>query len=152
MSRDLYRSDIVNIDKDALRAYVKENGFTLDDLSIRIGRSHAYLSCALKVGNMKGYIYSLLMKTLGLPEGTFLAVKKEPVAEDEYQDERIDGYEIQMSVFPDRLKMTMTYQKEKMYESWAIIKGNTELDLMQAVSYSAHMLYKKAEQEFLQGK
>lgn len=29
------------------------------------------------------------------------------------------------------------------------IKGNTDLDLMQAISYAAHMMYKLAEQEVL---
>lgn len=46
--------------------------------------------------------------------------------------------------------MALTFGDQELYAAWSRIKGNTELDLLQAVSYAAHLMYKLAEQQALQ--
>ena len=45
--------------------------------------------------------------------------------------------------------MDLFFGDQELRSVYSRIKGDTELDLMQAISYAAHMLYKLAEQEAL---
>jgi len=47
------------------------------------------------------------------------------------------------------LNMSLYFGDEKICEAYSKIKGPGKLDLMQAISYAAHMMYKIAEQEEL---
>lgn len=48
--------------------------------------------------------------------------------------------------------MSLYFGDEKICEAYSKIKGPGKLDLMQAISYAAHMMYKLAEQEELKAK
>ena len=56
-----------------------------------------------------------------------------------------------MDVRPDRVRLCVKYDGVEVHRAHALIKGDTELDLLQAVSYAAHMIYKLAQQNVLGG-
>lgn len=62
-----------------------------------------------------------------------------------------DGYRIEMELKQDRCKLTLLFRAADTdvvvatAGSW--IKGNTELDIVQSISYAAHMIYKIVEQK-----
>lgn len=52
---------------------------------------------------------------------------------------------------PDRVRVGISHNGEELYSAWSRVNGDTETNLMQAISYAAHMCYKKAEQKELEG-
>lgn len=118
-------------------------------MGIRLGKSEGWLYNVVKAEKMKENVYNLMLAIFDLPKGTFIK-KKERKPEKKGADV-IEGYQLTLDVRTDRLEVEMLYKGEKMYEAWAYIKGNTELDLVQAVSYAMHLIYKKAEQAELEG-
>jgi len=61
------------------------------------------------------------------------------------------GWQTRIKVKPDRLCMTVYFNGVPQVEGYSKIKGDKELDLMQAISYAAHMCYKIVEQKKLGG-
>lgn len=142
----------VDIDRDAVCVWLKEHGMTLREMSIGIGRSEGYLYGVVRNGQMKENVYNLMRQIYGLPEGIFLT--KQDVKQGEQEEKSggaVDGYQIRLDVYPNKLNVEMSYLGQPMYDAYAWIKGDTELDLVQAFSYAAHLLYKKAEQDALKG-
>lgn len=142
-------SGVVKIDGEAVKKWATENGLSFSEIGLQIGRSYGYMYYIIKEqgGMMKRNMYELLLRTFDLPDGMFIKAENQVPKPDDV----IDGYQVKLDIHPDRLKMSMTYQGETMYDAWSYIKGNTELDLIQAVSYAAHLIYKKAEQAELEG-
>lgn len=62
------------------------------------------------------------------------------------------GWQTRIKVAPDRVCMTVYFNGVKVVEGWSRVRGNKELDLMQAISYAAHMCYKQTEQKKLGGR
>lgn len=62
------------------------------------------------------------------------------------------GWQTRIKVQPDRLCMMVYFNGVLVEEGWSRVKGNKELDLMQAISYAAHMVYKNSEQRKLGGR
>lgn len=59
------------------------------------------------------------------------------------------GWQTRIKVSPDRVCMAVYFNGVQVVEGWSRVKGNKELDLMQAISYAAHMCYKITEQKKL---
>lgn len=132
---------MINIDRDAIKKYCKETGITLQQFSQKIGRSNFFMYNLSKTGQIREEVYNLILKVFDLPRGTF--EKSDNLMN---ADVKVSGYELSVDVRLGKLCTKMSYQGNVMYEAWAYIKGNTETDLMQAVSYAAHLMYKKAEE------
>lgn len=62
------------------------------------------------------------------------------------------GWQTRIKVKPDRLSMTVYFNGVPVVEGFSRIRGDKELDLMQAISYAAHMCYKISEQKKLCGR
>lgn len=58
-------------------------------------------------------------------------------------------YSLRLRVSPCRVILRMYFQDTEIYSAASKVKGTRELDLLQAVSYAAHMMYKFAEQKEL---
>lgn len=58
-------------------------------------------------------------------------------------------YSIGLVVRPDRVRLTIRHEGQDILSAWSYIKGPDEADLMQAISYAAHLCYKLAEQNKL---
>lgn len=61
------------------------------------------------------------------------------------------GWQTRIKTNPGRVCMTVYFNGIPVVEGYSRIKSNTELDLMQAISYAAHMCYKITEQKKLKG-
>lgn len=62
------------------------------------------------------------------------------------------GWQTRIKVNPGRVCMTVYFNGVPTVEGYSKIRGDKELDLMQAVSYAAHMCYKIVEQRKLGGR
>lgn len=54
-----------------------------------------------------------------------------------------------LDVSPEKVVLHMYFQGTEICKAYSKVKGTRELDLMQAISYAAHMMYKFAEQKEL---
>lgn len=59
------------------------------------------------------------------------------------------GWQTRIKVQPDKVCMTVYFNGMEVVQGWSKVKGDRELDLMQAISYAAHMCYKITEQKKL---
>ena len=134
----------ITADIPAIKHYIREKGMTQADVCRRIGRSsHVLCTCT---GDMAEYIYDLLIRELGAENGAFQKKEKEAPQEVNRVGEL---YTLGLDVSPERVVLHMYFQGTEIYKSAAKVKGTRELDLLQAISYAAHMMYKFAEQKEL---
>ena len=137
--------NFVNVDKDALRNCLAKKGISLSDASENFGYHKTYLRKAIESGSVRESIIKLLEITYEIDRNDFIQ-KEIPV---EIPAVPL-GYTVDLKVTPDKLCFTVNFNGEEVTHAWCKIKGDRELDLMQAISYSAHMCYKFAEQKNLQ--
>ena len=132
----------IKVDIPAIKEYLRENGMTQVDVCRRIGRSPTFLcSCT---GDMAEYTYDLLIQVLGVEDGAFQ--KKAAPQEVNRGDEL---YTLGLDVSPERVILRLYFQGTEICKAASKVKGTRELDLMQAISYAAHMMYKFTEQKEL---
>lgn len=62
------------------------------------------------------------------------------------------GWQTRIKVTPDKVCMMVYFNGMEVVQGWSKVKGDKELDLMQAISYAAHMCYKIVEQRKLGGR
>lgn len=95
---------------------------------------------------MAEYTYDLLIQVLGVEDGAFQ--KKEKAAP---QEVNMGGelYTLGLDVSPERVILRLYFQGTEICKAASKVKGTRELDLMQAISYAAHMMYKFTEQKEL---
>lgn len=62
------------------------------------------------------------------------------------------GWQTRIKVQPDKVCMMVYFNGMEVVQGWSKVKGDKELDLMQAISYAAHMCYKIVEQKKLGGR
>lgn len=62
------------------------------------------------------------------------------------------GWQTRIKVNPGRVCMTVYFNGVPTVEGFSKVRGDKELDLMQAISYAAHMCYKIVEQRKLGGR
>ena len=95
---------------------------------------------------MADYTYDLLIRELGAENGAFQ--KKEKAAPQEVNSGG-ELYTLGLDVSPKRVVLHMYFQGTEICKAASKVKGTRELDLMQAISYAAHMMYKFTEQKEL---
>ena len=135
----------IKVDIQAIKNYIREKGMTQADVCRRIGRSSNFLcSCT---GDMADYTYDLLIRELGAENGAFQ--KKEKAAPQEVNRGGGELYTLGLDVSPERVVLHMYFQGTEICKAVSKVKGTREVDLMQAISYAAHMMYKFAEQKAL---
>lgn len=142
------KAKMVSINAEAVKRALEASGKTARDASRSIGRSESYLFAAMKNGKITQAMLPVLAAALDVPQKRLL--REEPQeAPKEVPKEAPAGYWTSIDVKPEALHMTLMFGMEQVYSVYSKIKGNTDLDLMQAISYAAHMMYKLAEQEVL---
>lgn len=62
------------------------------------------------------------------------------------------GWQTRIKVQPDKVCMMVYFNGMEVVQGWSKVKGDKELDLMQSISYAAHMCYKIVEQKKLGGR
>lgn len=134
----------IKVDIPAIKKHIQEHGMTQSYLCRRIGRSTNFL-CPCK-GDMADYTYDLLIRELGVEYGAFQ--KKEDVQPTK-PNSGVGLYTLGLDVSPEKVVLRMYFQGTEICKAYSKVKGTREVDLMQAISYAAHMMYKFAEQKEL---
>lgn len=147
-------TNMVEIDTSATRAAVYDSGKTLALLSEEIGRCPSYLSVAVKKGRIPEYAFRRMCVLLGVPEGALL--KKQGVTPpQEAEAEAVSGcetigYSVKLAVYRKKVRFAILFNGEEIIHAWSSIRGARELDLMQSISYAAHMCYKQKEMKVIE--
>lgn len=132
-----------NVQKAA--AALEKSGMSSREVSGRMGRCNNYVTSALKKGVMPPAALSVFCDLVGVSVDDLTKAPPSPsVSRPAYQ-----AHGITLDVRKDKLRMALTFGDQELYAAWSRIKGDTELDLLQAVSYAAHLMYKLAEQQAL---
>lgn len=134
----------ININSEAMKQWLQENNITAREVSERIGRSSGYMSKCIKEGHILDCAYRLLTDTYMLPYNMFIQPDEAPVPK------AADNYAVSMAMAPGRIRFSITSDGNEIYYANAFIKGDTELDVMQAISYAAHLCYKFAQRDNLE--
>lgn len=58
-------------------------------------------------------------------------------------------YSLTLQTKPDRVRLALCDGDKEIYYAWSKLRGSSELDLAQAISYAAHLIYKFSEQSNL---
>lgn len=145
---------MVEIDTSATREAVYDSGKTLAVLSEEIGRCPSYLSYAVNKGQIPEYAFRRLCVLLGVSEGDLL--KKQAVTPPQKaESEAVSGcetigYSVKLDVYPKKVRFAVLFNGEEIMHAWSSIRGARELDLMQSISYAAHMCYKQKEMKVIE--
>lgn len=60
-------------------------------------------------------------------------------------------YTLGLNVYEDRIKLSLLSDGAELLWAYSYRKSDDFMGLMQAISYAAHQLYKKAQQDYLDG-
>lgn len=148
------KTNMVEIDTSATREAVYDSGKTLAVLSEEIGRCPSYLSYAVNKGQIPEYAFRRLCVLLGVSEGDLL--KKQAVTPPQKAElEAVSGcetigYSVKLDVYPKKVRFAVLFNGEEIMHAWSSIRGARELDLMQSISYAAHMCYKQKEMKVIE--
>lgn len=148
------KTNMVEIDISATREAVHDSGKTLALLSEEIGRCPSYLSFVINKGRIPEYAFRRLCVLLGVSEGDLL--KKQAVTPPQKAEaEAVSGcetigYSVKLDVFPKKVRFAVLFNGEEIIHAWSSIRGARELDLMQSISYAAHMCYKQKEMKVIE--
>ena len=142
------KSTMININPKKLRelldAYNDEHGTTYADICRQLGRSESYVHSIMKRGSIVPAAMKMISVLFGIkPEDYVKTVADEPEIPEE------PAWDFQFEVLPESccVKARIVCGGDTLVYSFARIKQpQTNLTIAQAVSYAAHMCYKKAEQ------
>lgn len=145
------------IDINKLNEWLDSMGKSNYEIALALGRGPSFFSHVRSAGRMQEAMYSLLCKYYDLPQD---ALTPDPTTETAQAPTAPQiaaapttsrtGYWTDTQVFPDRVKFTLYFDEEEVCHAYAKAKGNTQIDLVQAISYAAHMCYKIIEQKTLE--
>lgn len=148
------KTNMVEIDILATREAIDGSGKTMAALSGEIGRCPAYLSYTVKSGRLPEYAFRRLCVLLGVPESDLL---RKQTAAPPFEAEAVAvsncdaiGYSVKLDVYPKKVRFAILFNGEEVIHSWSGIRGARELDLMQSISYAAHMCYKQKEMKVIE--
>lgn len=140
------RYDAITISPEKFKKWAKKNNLTLAKISNDIGQTRTYISQCLTNGLIPARKLDLICRLYGATREDFIScAKKAPTTEQ-------NGYSLSLDVKPDKVRVGIFFNGSELYGAWAAIKGETEISLMQSISYAAHMCYKLAEQAQFSGK
>lgn len=142
-------SSMIPINPDAIRAYCARAGISLTELARRIGRTQSYLQQAFARGSLSTTVYPLLVSVAGVPHEEFLARETPPKTEAQHAPQPSGRYSLTLQTKPDRIRLALCDDGKEISYAWSKLRGSSELDLTQAISYAAHLIYKFSEQRTL---
>ena len=145
---------MMNIDPERLRNFAAKNG-GLKHISLQLGYSRSYLSNVADYGRMRLSVGRQLSAMYGVPEDFFWAREPEKPKAAAPQAGQT-GYALRLQATDKQVFLLLEHDGEKVGSAYSKRKDNSELALVQAISYAAHMIYKFCElktlQEAMEGK
>lgn len=142
-------SAYVKINAEAIRRHCVANGYTMADLARRMGRTQLYFSNCLSRGSISASAYPLLVSVAGVDPDAFLARETPPKTETQHAPQPGGRYSLTLQTKPDRIRLALCDGGKEISYAWSKLRGSSELDLAQAISYAAHLIYKFSEQRSL---
>ena len=139
---------LIPVDPEKFRAWCRSTGVKLCEVSAAMGRYDSFISKALSSNKFPERQYKLFCQLYNVDPGSLL--KDDPAKELKAPDPEQGPYTLGLDIKPDRVWVSLKYQGDERYRAYSKVRGKTELDLVQAISYAAHMVYKLAEQKNLQ--
>lgn len=143
------KSAYVKINAEAIRRHCVASGCTMADLARRMGRTQSYFSNCLARGSISASAYPLLVSVAGVDHDAFLARETPPKTEAVPPAGMGGRYSLTLQTKPDRVRLALCDGDKEIYYAWSKLRGSSELDLAQAISYAAHLIYKFSEQSNL---
>lgn len=141
-----YNADKIKIDSKKFKNWCAKNGLTFRDISAAMGCYDCFISRAVSAGEMPERKFNLFLSLYNEVAETFTpdaACSTAPT----YADCGNGPYSLSLSVAHDKVRVGIMFRGSELYGAYAGVKGKSELDLVQAISYAAHMCYKMAEQK-----
>lgn len=138
----------IRIDSEKLRNWIKNKVLTYKEVSYELGQCDSFISKVIQIGSIPRRKLDLLGRVYGVDPHAFWAqdTRKSPPP----NCTQVQGpYSLGLTVKRDRVRVSVHYEGRELYSAWSYIKGSSESDLMQAISYAAHMCYKMSEQNKL---
>lgn len=141
------KTAMVSINSKVILDALNDRQKTARQVSMDLGRSEAYLSGIVSRKKAPKSMLPILAQVLDIPVNRLTESQhpKSSLA----PEQAAQRYHTEIQVWPDLLRMVLFFGDQELRSVYSRIKGDTELDLMQAISYAAHMLYKLSEQEAL---
>lgn len=143
------KSAHVKINAEAIRRHCVASGYTMTDLARRMGRTQPYFSNVLARGSISASAYPLLVSVAGVDPDAFLARETPPKTEAQHAFQPGGRYSLTLQTKPDRIRLALCDGGKEISYAWSKLRGSSELDLAQAISYAAHLIYKFSEQRTL---
>lgn len=143
------KSAYVKINAEAIRRHCVASGYTMADLARRMGRTQSYFSNVLARGSISASAYPLLVSVAGVDHDAFLARETPPKTEAQHAPQPGGRYSLTLQTKPDRIRLALCDGGKEISYAWSKLSGSSELDLAQAISYAAHLIYKFSEQSSL---
>lgn len=134
---------MTRIDPTKLRVWLDAHGLVYKDVSYNLGQNDSFISQVLASGAISDRKLDLFCRLYQVNKAQFL-----PGTAQSHSDEQ-GPYSVGLVVRPDKVRLTIRHEGQDILSAWSYIKGPDEADLVQAISYAAHMCYKLAEQNKL---
>lgn len=142
---------MVKIDPQKMRNVLRDRGLTQAEVSEAIGKSKNYISVCICNGEISTTALELIRIKFGIAVKDIAPEKKKEPEKKPDAEYSLTGFSLSLLVKPDRVRVGISHNGEELYGAWSFVKGDAEKNLIQAISYAAHMCYKKAEQKELEG-
>lgn len=138
-------ADTIQIDPGKMRYFLETKRMTSKQLSEELGFTGDYISTVMDLTYMSVPIWKCLKALYNLDDDTFTPDPVIPNSGDN------DNWGLTLKVMSDRVRIGLTDNGREIDYAFSKIRGEREVDLFQAISYAAHILYKNAEQRDLRG-
>lgn len=132
----------IKINSQALRDYLAQRDMKFNELSKAMGRTPSFVSAFLRNGSLSAAGYKALCNTLGVSYGTFKEDNTPSPAPS-------DAYRLNLIYSDSKVLVQLMRGDQVVSGAWALVKEQTNVGFIQAISYAAHMMYKFAEQDGL---
>lgn len=136
----------IKINPQALKNHITSNGITMTEASIKMGRSPGFLSNVIRIGSVSESGYTALCNAFGVEKSAFLPSTVTPPV---VTPDAASVYRLNLVYSDSKVLVQLMSGDEVVSGAWAIIKEQSLLGFIQAISYAAHMMYKFAEQDGL---
>lgn len=135
----------------ALDGYNVEHGTTTTDLARKMGRADSYLFTIMNRGTIPTSTMTMLSALFGIKPEAYVWTKEDEEPEEEIPEEPEWDYRYEVLADKGCVKAYICHYGEIAAYAFARIKiPQTPVTIAQAISYAAHMCYKKLEQEELE--
>ena len=146
----------IKIDSDVMRGIITANGDCVTAASKKFGRSDTYFGKIMLRGTMQDNALDHFCEVYGVDKDSVLYHEPIPEPKEEPTQLSIDehrGYWTDLQFYPNKVKLTLNFTEcgatVEVAHAYSKIKGESELNIVQAISYAAHMVYKIVEQNQL---